>query len=69
VLIWAFNSHTDGRTTNAAATGHRTSGNTAAAVPSSAWSPFRSSAFTVLWTATAVLGNCFNLLVGGVIRS
>jgi MFS family permease len=31
-----------------------TSGNTAADVPSSAWSPFRSSAFTVLWTATVV---------------
>ena len=31
-----------------------TSGNTAADVPSSAWSPFRSTAFTVLWTATVV---------------
>jgi len=30
------------------------SGNTAADVPSSAWSPFRSTAFTVLWTATVV---------------
>jgi MFS family permease len=31
-----------------------TSGNTAADVPSSAWGPFRSTAFTVLWTATVV---------------
>jgi hypothetical protein len=31
-----------------------TSGNTAADVPSSAWSPFRSTVFTVLWTATVV---------------
>ena len=28
--------------------------NTAADVPSSAWSPFRPSAFTVLWIATVV---------------
>jgi MFS family permease len=31
-----------------------TPGNTAADVPNSAWSPFRSTAFTVLWTATVV---------------
>jgi hypothetical protein len=31
-----------------------TSGNTAAAVPSSAWSPFRHTTFTVLWIATVV---------------
>ena len=31
-----------------------TSGNTAADMPNSAWSPFRSTAFTVLWTATVV---------------
>jgi MFS family permease len=31
-----------------------TSGNAAADVPSSAWSPFRHAAFTVLWTATVV---------------
>src|SRR5262245_4771592 len=31
-----------------------TSGNTAADVPSSAWSPFRHAAFTVLWIATVV---------------
>jgi predicted MFS family arabinose efflux permease len=30
------------------------SGDTAADAPSSAWSPFRSTAFTVLWTATVV---------------
>jgi hypothetical protein len=34
--------------------GTGTSGNTAAGVPSSAWSPFRSTAFTVLWLATLV---------------
>jgi len=28
--------------------------NTAAGVPTSAWSPFRSTAFTVLWLATVV---------------
>src|SRR5262249_24191616 len=31
-----------------------TAGNTAADVPSSAWSPFRHPAFTVLWIATVV---------------
>src|SRR5262245_34136227 len=31
-----------------------TSGNNAAAVPSSPWSPFRHAAFTVLWIATVV---------------
>ena len=31
-----------------------TPGNTAADVPSSAWSPFRRTAFTVLWLATVV---------------
>jgi hypothetical protein len=31
-----------------------TPGNTAADVPSSAWSPFRHTAFTVLWIATVV---------------
>jgi MFS family permease len=31
-----------------------TSGNTAADVPSAAWSPFRSTAFVVLWSATVV---------------
>ena len=31
-----------------------TSGNTAADGPSSVWSPFRSTTFTVLWTATVV---------------
>src|SRR5262245_25690706 len=31
-----------------------TAGNTAAEVPSSAWSPFRHAAFTVLWIATVV---------------
>jgi transmembrane secretion effector len=31
-----------------------TTGNTAADVPSSAWSPFRHTAFTVLWIATVV---------------
>jgi MFS family permease len=34
--------------------GTGTSGNTAAGVPSSACSPFRSTAFTVLWLATVV---------------
>jgi hypothetical protein len=34
--------------------GTGTSGNTAAGVPSSAWSPFRSTAFTVLWLATLI---------------
>jgi MFS family permease len=34
--------------------GTRTSGNTAAGVPSSAWSLFRGTAFTVPWLATVV---------------
>jgi len=34
--------------------GTGTSGNAAAGVPSSAWSPLRSTAFTVLWLATVV---------------
>jgi hypothetical protein len=34
--------------------GAGTSGNTAAGVPSSARSPFRHTAFTVLWIATVV---------------
>src|SRR4030081_3816285 len=34
--------------------GTGTSGNTAADGPSSVWSPFRSTTFTVLWTATVV---------------
>jgi Transmembrane secretion effector len=34
--------------------GTGTSGNTAAGVPSSARSPFRHTAFTVLWIATVV---------------
>jgi MFS family permease len=34
--------------------GNGASGNTAAGVPSSAWSPFRSTVFTVLWLAAVV---------------